>query len=194
MMDMDVTFERFAGDLTIPPFGLKIRFGDHGADAETGVVCLRPRVSGPPVHTHARQDERFTVVAGTLGVLVGEVWREIGPGESVDIPRGTPHTYRNGSGAVCEFEYRLTPGGRFAEMMREFARLAAAGKLRGTSGPRSLIYMAMVFIRYADEVRSVRPPMAVMRGLAWVGRALGFRLPELGVQVAEPGAAADGGA
>lgn len=176
--DMDVRFDQFTSDLTIPPFGLKIRFRSCGTDTESGVVCLRPRVAGPPVHTHARQDERFTVVAGTLGVLVGTVWRDIRPGETVDIPRGTPHTYRNASDAVCEFEYQLTPGGRFAQMMREFSQLAADGKLRSTAGPRSLIYMAMVFVHYSDEVRSVRPPMVVMQTLAWIGRVLGFRLPE----------------
>ncbi|MGL4461927.1 MAG: cupin domain-containing protein [Planctomycetia bacterium] len=176
MKDTEVEFERFVGDLTIPPFGLKLRFLDRGEGSESGVVCLRPRVAGPPVHTHARQDERFVVTAGTLGVLVGKEWRELKPGESVDVPRGTPHTYRNASASVCEFEYRLTPGGRFTRMMREFADLAAEGKLRSLADLRSMIHLAMVFVRYSDEVRSVQPPMFVMRCLACVGRWLGCRL------------------
>jgi mannose-6-phosphate isomerase-like protein (cupin superfamily) len=169
-------FDAFLADLAIPPFGLKIRFSETGPAVESGETCLQPGVAGPPVHFHAAQDERFEVRSGVLQVLVDRDWRTIEAGQAVEVPRLTPHTYRNRSREVCRFAYRLTPGGGFTRMMYELAELAATGKLRGLSNPRSIIYLAMLFVRYRDEVQSTRPPMFVMHVLARVGQWLGFRM------------------
>lgn len=171
----DAVFTNFQADLSIPPFGLKLRFLEIGEARESGLVCLRPRVAGPPVHVHAKQDERFEVHTGGLDVLVGRRWRSLEPGASVVIPRRTPHTYRNSADIPCVFEYQLNPGGGFSNMMREFADLAASGKLRGMSDWRSLVHLARVFVRYEDEVHSVRPPMFVMRTLSGIGGWIGLR-------------------
>lgn len=176
MRDKEAAFVAFRGDLTIQPFGLKLRVVEDSPRAESGTVCLRPRVGGPPVHTHTAQDEWFRVCLGRLSVFAGRSWHDLEAGQSVEVPRGTPHTYRNASDEVCVFEYRMTPGGGFTRMMREFASLADRGKLRGPRTPSSLFYLAMVLVRHADEVRSISPPMFVMRTLAWLGRRFGCRL------------------
>ena len=44
------------------------------------------------------------------------------------------------------------------------------------SSDLSAIYVAMLFGKYPDEIRVVKPPSGVFKALALVGRALGFKL------------------
>jgi len=57
-------------------------------------------------------------------------------------------------------------------------RLIHEGKIKRLppKDPRSAIYAAMLFGRYADEIRTVKPPNGVFKALAFVGRTLRFKL------------------
>jgi quercetin dioxygenase-like cupin family protein len=46
----------------------------------------------PPVHLHPSQAERFEVLEGELRALVDGSERRYGPGETFEVPAGTPHT------------------------------------------------------------------------------------------------------
>ncbi len=49
---------------------------------------------GPPMHTHLKQDEGFTIVSGTIGYQIqGEEPKFAGPGETVLFKRGIPHKF-----------------------------------------------------------------------------------------------------
>jgi mannose-6-phosphate isomerase-like protein (cupin superfamily) len=52
-------------------------------------------VPGPPPHHHEDADECFFVTAGRLGVMLGDTWTSLGPGEYMNVPRGTVHSFRN---------------------------------------------------------------------------------------------------
>lgn len=66
------------------------------AAADMGQIVL---VEGPgyrtPVHVHHRTDESFYVLSGRLTLQVDGRTHELGPGEYVFIPRGTPHAQGN---------------------------------------------------------------------------------------------------
>jgi len=47
------------------------------------------------LHLHREDDEAWYVVDGRLGFQVGDEQREIGTGEALMVPRGTPHSYWN---------------------------------------------------------------------------------------------------
>jgi quercetin dioxygenase-like cupin family protein len=62
----------------------------------TAVEVVTPAgVPGPPPHHHEDADECFYVTAGRLGVMLGDEWKSLGPGEHVSVPRGTVHSFRN---------------------------------------------------------------------------------------------------
>jgi hypothetical protein len=42
--------------------------------------------------------------------------------------------------------------------------------------PRSAIYAAMLFGKYPNEIRTTKPPNWVFKSLAFVGRAVRFKL------------------
>jgi len=50
---------------------------------------------GPPLHIHKYQDEVFFVAQGEFLVQVGKDVHVVKTGDTVFIPRGTPHTYAN---------------------------------------------------------------------------------------------------
>src|SRR6478752_705378 len=54
----------------------------------------------PPPHVHRHQVESYEVLEGALDVVVEGEWRTLGPGESVSVPVGALHTFRNRSGAT----------------------------------------------------------------------------------------------
>ena len=60
-----------------------------------GEITLAPHTEGPPQHRHARHDEGFYVVAGTVHFTVSEKTYEAGAGALVMIPPGAPHTFAN---------------------------------------------------------------------------------------------------
>jgi mannose-6-phosphate isomerase-like protein (cupin superfamily) len=52
---------------------------------------LAPHAPGPPEHIHESFDETFRVEKGTLSLMLNGKKTELKAGESITIPRGTPH-------------------------------------------------------------------------------------------------------
>ena len=57
--------------------------------------CLVGAGGGPPPHRHLADDELFTITEGSISFTAGEETRSVSAGESVFVPRGTRHFYRN---------------------------------------------------------------------------------------------------
>lgn len=56
---------------------------------------LAPHTQGPPQHRHARHDEGFYVLSGTVRFTVGDEDYDATTGTLVMVPPGTPHTFAN---------------------------------------------------------------------------------------------------
>ena len=54
-------------------------------------LVIEPNALGPPLHYHKSFAERFSVVEGTLHVLVDGEVKKIRSGESILVPAGVPH-------------------------------------------------------------------------------------------------------
>lgn len=139
------------------------------SDAELVLdAAWEPGASAPPPHLHPNQDERFEVLEGSLTVVVDGDERVLATGDTLDIPRGTPHRMWNPGDAPARARWTVTPALRTEEFFRA---IAAAGG-RHASPPAA----ARVLAAHRDEFRLALPgpvePVAV-RALALVGRALG---------------------
>ena len=73
---------------------------------------------GPPLHSHAHEDESFYVLSGQLEVTCDGSTRTAARGDFVHIPRGTFHTFRNTVTEGSRLLVILTPG-NFAHLFRE---------------------------------------------------------------------------
>jgi mannose-6-phosphate isomerase-like protein (cupin superfamily) len=60
-------------------------------------------------HVHHHDDEAWLVVQGRLGFQVGGETVEAGPGESVLVRRGTPHSYWNARSEPARYLLVMTP-------------------------------------------------------------------------------------
>jgi quercetin dioxygenase-like cupin family protein len=169
--------------------GIAMRWQITRSTADTGgelletVIWVGPRTGGPPLHTHPSADESYEVIEGTLEVCIDGGWRTLGAGESASVPAGTPHTFKNASPRPVRLVNIHLPALRFEAMFRELHALVQARKIKRLppTDPLSMIYAAMWFAKYSDEQRMTKPPDAVFKALARLGRAFGLRL-EAGVQ------------
>jgi len=144
--------------------GTKIQWKEQ-PNAEAGTVLLMPHKDGPPIHYHPKQEERFFIVSGQLDVYKNNKWITLKAGDSIVIPKQTPHTYRNTSGEVVLFDFCITPKVRFTEMIESMDALVQEGKIKGQDF-KSLMYLSRVMAAYPDVTQSVNPPQFVVRAMA----------------------------
>ena len=71
-----------------------------------------PSAPGVPIaglHVHHADDECWIVKSGRLGFQVGDEQRDVGPGESLLVARGTPHSYWNPGPQDASYLLVMTP-------------------------------------------------------------------------------------
>jgi mannose-6-phosphate isomerase-like protein (cupin superfamily) len=61
------------------------------------------------LHLHRSDDEAWFVLEGRLGFRVGDDQREVGPGESILVTHGTPHSYWNATAEPTRYLLVMTP-------------------------------------------------------------------------------------
>lgn len=83
---------------------------------------VTPPRNGPPLHLHRNEDEILRVVEGAYRVRIGRDDLEVGPGDTILLPRDVPHTYINCGERACHVIFVVQPGG----LERFFVELAAA--------------------------------------------------------------------
>jgi mannose-6-phosphate isomerase-like protein (cupin superfamily) len=80
-------------------FGIVMRVLVH-AEATGGALSLfeeiTPPRAGPPLHVHAAADEFFRVLEGRYLFRAGDATIEASEGDTLVVPRGTPHCFLTG--------------------------------------------------------------------------------------------------
>ena len=85
--------------------------GEESGGSMFALDCLVGAGGGPPPHRHLAEDELFYVFDGTLSFTAGETTRAVSAGESVFVPRGTTHAYRNVADEDVRMVAVYTPAG-----------------------------------------------------------------------------------
>ncbi len=179
-----------AGDLVVDPvFSVRYRF-DRSTDPDGGAVqhvemWVDPG-GGVSAHVHPEMDERFTVVAGRPEFLAGRRWRPAEPGETVVVPAGTRHAFRNRADEVAHVRCEARPPSTLQAFLEDVAGLSRAGKLSrvGLPKPNGLLEAAVLAESYRDMVilQFPSPPPLVQkllfRPLLPLARRRGLRAGE----------------
>ena len=133
----------------------------------------------PPRHFHPSQDEHFEVLEGAVRVRAGEEEGLLAAGETIDIPRGTPHQIWNPENAPARVRWETRPRGRTEEWFRG----VDAAQPEGEGKPDPLALAAMLDA-YDDTFRLAVGPAVIsrgaVRGLGLIARLLGRRPPAQG--------------
>ncbi len=133
------------------PVGGKITFALRGEETDgrlLALVTIAAHGEGPPLHTHAHEDECLVVLDGTVRFRLRDDVDAPPAGSLVYVPRGVPHTWENVGDDPARMLVWFTPSG----MERFFDRFAV---LDGPS-PEA-------FLRAAEGtgMEVVGPPLAV---------------------------------
>ncbi len=102
------------------PLSFKAR-GEQTGGSLTALENVIPPGEGPPLHTHANEDEFWWVIEGELRFTLGEELSSAPEGTFVFVPRGTPHNFQNVGEGPARILVMFTPAG----MERFFDRFAA---------------------------------------------------------------------
>jgi quercetin dioxygenase-like cupin family protein len=173
-----------AGDeLVNPVTGLRTVFRKTAQDTSGELLQVdwigEPDWTTGPDHVHPRQEERFEVLSGRLGLRVGGVERVHSTGDVIVAPAGAPHAAWNAGDDEVHVLVDFRPALRTETAFETLAGLARDGKTNRAGAPMNPLRLALILCEYEEEIYFVRPPLAVQRvilgALARVARLLGYR-------------------
>jgi quercetin dioxygenase-like cupin family protein len=89
-------------------------------------------------HAHGNQEERFTMLSGTLHVLLGENLHVLAPGQTLVLPARIQHQWWNASEREAHFRVEVTPPLELDAMLEAICGMARDGKLNASGMPTNL--------------------------------------------------------
>lgn len=132
----------------------------------------------PPEHLHPEQDERFEVKTGRITVRINGQERHFSAGQSIDIPRGTAHTFRNGGDQLATVLWQIRPALGSQQFYETLSGLVLDGKTNHKGLP-NILQMAVILRHYRQEFRLTKPQAIIQTlvflPLALIGRLCGYR-------------------
>jgi mannose-6-phosphate isomerase-like protein (cupin superfamily) len=154
-----------------------VRFEATDADALRFELRLAPqgRVGGVP-HKHP-VTERFTVQAGSIRCWLPSGRRDLGPGDSLELPAGVSHYILNPGDAEARATVEVRPPNDMDTFFETVFAIAAQRRFVALRGLPRLLHGALL----ADTYRVYGPllPMALqqalVRPLAALARRRGYR-------------------
>jgi len=175
-----------AGDVIENPVtGQRLIFevtsADSGGEVFVAEGIFPPGGFAGVAHIHPHQDEHFEVLAGRAAFEVDGAEHVIGPGGTIEVPRGTRHTFANAGNEEMRvrFSFRpaLTGTERFYEVYFAFAQ---EGRVNAKAMP-GLLDIAAVWPITSEHAVLATPPAivqhALFRVLAPLARLAGRRPP-----------------
>ena len=151
---------------------------EHPDQVLVSDLRVRPGGRVAAAHLHPTIEERFLVLRGRVGFLIGDEEHELGPGEGATVPAGTVHDWWQVGADEAQVIVEVVPGVRFVEMVGSLFGLARAGKV-GAAGMPDPLQLAVIATEYRDEIVFLSPPPLVQKltlpPLALVGRLAGKR-------------------
>jgi quercetin dioxygenase-like cupin family protein len=167
-------------DLIVNPASgerIRIRPPAPGQDPDVLVwdLWLAPGGHVPSGHVHPGQSETFHVQRGTLRFRLGLFRREVaGPGQSVRVPPGLPHHFKNAGDSDVHAVIETRPRLEMEALLRVAAGLAADERGRARRLPRPPDLLLFMHEFRSEVAAPFLPAMPVRRTVAALARAARF--------------------
>lgn len=162
-------------------FHVRKSTSDTGGQSFEMEWILAPHSGGTPIHIHPTASESYQVLEGKLDLYVDGTWRTLSVGEEASVAPGVPHTFRNPTDSSTRVYNTHAPAMRFGEYFEGIHRVVQSGVVPADRMTlKTMLYLSVLMTSFDDEIRSVRPPQAVLKVLAHVARLLGYRVPDHG--------------
>jgi mannose-6-phosphate isomerase-like protein (cupin superfamily) len=125
-----------------PNMGMRVRCRENAASTRGESVgfdlWMRGGATPPPVHIHPHQEERLTVVSGSVRSRSGGADRVLSPGESVVSPPGEAHTVGPAGIEDVEIIAELRPALSYERFIERSFALDRAGYVNAKGGGNPL--------------------------------------------------------
>lgn len=118
--------QRLRFDRTTDPDGSEVLHVETWVDPGGGVTP----------HVHPTMEERFEVLAWQPSFLAGRKWTMASPGDTVVVPAGLRHAYRNGGDETVHMVCHGRPPSSLQEFLEDVAALARDGKISRRGLPK----------------------------------------------------------
>ncbi len=145
-----------------PATGESITFTTNAHDGPEDVVRFDWR-SAPggsiTEHLHPHQEERFAITVGEAHFIVAGEHRVAGPGETLVVPVGVPHSESNPGADAIEGVIELRPALHTKEMFEAFGGLSSEGKTTARGAPKNLLQLGATLWHFRRESRATSPPI-----------------------------------
>ena len=159
-----------SGDvLEMEPVGLRVELLRTGE--ETGGELLEFDVVGrsrgflAQGHVHPTQVERLEMIEGSMKVVIEGKEHLIGPGQSIEVPAGAPHSQIPAGEGEGRLRIQVRPAGDTQGFLERLAEICAAGQMTRGGFPRP-VAGARLIKDFAQTGYATRPPLGVQRALA----------------------------
>jgi quercetin dioxygenase-like cupin family protein len=130
-------------------------------------------------HVHPFQEECLEVLSGELGLRLAGVERHHNAGDAIVVPANVPHAAWNAGDGAVHVLVEFRPALRTEIAFETLAGLARDRMTTAAGVPRNPLRLALVLREFEDEIRYVRPPLAVQKAilgpLTRLGRMLGYQ-------------------
>jgi mannose-6-phosphate isomerase-like protein (cupin superfamily) len=126
-------------------------------------------------HVHPRQEERFEVLKGVVEFTIRRRTVILEAGESLVVPAGTAHTWRNLSDHMALLLTEMEPAGQMETLIETLCATARNPRFRSPDGTTKLLPLAVMLDKYRDHLYPVGVQKAAIPLLAAVGRTQGFQ-------------------
>jgi quercetin dioxygenase-like cupin family protein len=166
-----------------PVTGTRITFLKTARDTDHALLqmdyLLTPyaRKGYKDTHVHPHQEERLTILSGTLNYTLDGREYTAGAEEVVSIPTPRVHALRNESGEPVHMLVEFRPALDMETFLETMAGLARDGKTNKAGNP-NLFQLAVIGDAFKREAYNAKIPLALQRMivplLALIGRALGY--------------------
>jgi quercetin dioxygenase-like cupin family protein len=148
--------------------GERIEFVRTSADTDGALLEFLLELSAggrvPGAHVHPEQEERLHVLEGTLKLRLGLRTIVARAGDTVVVPAGRVHKFRNGGDGPARARVEVAPALDMEDLLSTTAALADAGEVLDSGLPKPLP-LALFVQRFRREVRAPFPPAWMVRTL-----------------------------
>lgn len=139
-------------------------------------IAIEAKSNGPVIHTHENFDETFIVKRGTLSMQYGTEIKKISAGQSITIPKNTPHKPFNETDSIVLVT---------SEMPLDFAYCLSQiypfwDENASNTKPPKILFQLSVFGSKFDSYPTVdAPPKPVLKALTFLlaptARLIGYK-------------------
>ncbi len=140
-------------------------------------LVMHANAAGPPLHIHEKFDETFTVKSGTLSMQFGSEIKKISAGQTIVIPKNTPHRPFNETDSIV-----VVTGGIPLDFAYCLSQLYPFWdeNTANTKPPKVLFQLAVFGDKFDSYPVVNAPPKPVLKALKFLlaptARLIGYKI------------------